>query len=62
MSMTSDNNLVWDNIDKKYQIIRLTEWAEMLEKRVSELDPNYRSYAWGRNQSSIDAISPASGL
>lgn len=32
----------------KWQIKRLTEWANMLEKRVAELDPNYRAYQFGR--------------
>jgi hypothetical protein len=46
--MTEYNNIVWSRIDKKYQITRLTEWANMLEKRVAELDPLYRGYHWGR--------------
>jgi len=47
-SMTDDNNIIWSLMEKKHQITRLTDWANMLEKRVAELDPLYRGYHWGR--------------
>jgi hypothetical protein len=52
-SMTDENNIIWSRIDKKHQITRLTDWANMLEKRVAELDPLYRGYHWGRRDNEM---------
>ena len=50
MTMTDDNVASWNTtISTRYQMERLQDWANMLEARVAELDPEYRSYAWGRN-------------
>jgi hypothetical protein len=51
--MTKDNAQAWAQLEPKWQIIRLTDWAAMLEERVKELDPEYRSYPWGRNKTSL---------
>ena len=47
-SMTDENADAWAMIAPIHQIQRLTDWANMLEKRVKELDPIYRAYPWGR--------------
>lgn len=49
-SMTDDNAAAWANmgISKEWQIKRLTDWANMLEKRLAEFDRNYRCYPFGR--------------
>lgn len=50
MTMTDNNVECWNTtISMKYQLQRLQDWANMLEARVAELDPEYRSYPWGRN-------------
>ena len=36
-------------ISKDCQIKRISEWAEMLETRLAELDPDYKTYQFGRN-------------
>ena len=50
-SMTDENADAWAMIAPIHQIQRLTDWANMLEKRVKELDPIYRAYPWGRKRS-----------
>jgi len=35
-------------ISKDWQIKRISEWAAMLEKRLAQLDSNYRTYPFGR--------------
>jgi hypothetical protein len=47
-SLTDEYADVWAMIAPIHQIQRLTDWANMLEARVKELDPMYRSYPWGR--------------
>ena len=47
-SMTNEAADAWAFIAPKYQIRRLIDWANMLERRVKELDPSYRTYQWGR--------------
>jgi hypothetical protein len=49
-SMTDEAAAAWGymGLKKKFQIERLREWANMLESRVAELDPQYRSSNWGR--------------
>lgn len=50
MTMTDENLAHWNNtISMKYQMQRLQDWANMLEQRVKELDPDYQTYPWGRN-------------
>ena len=50
ISMTDENMETWrQSIALQHQVERLTDWANMLEQRVAELDPNYRTYPWGRN-------------
>jgi hypothetical protein len=50
ITMTDENLASWNStISIKYQMQRLQDWANMLEQRVAELDPDYRSYAWGKN-------------
>ena len=46
-TMTDENAASWANIAKVHQIQRLTDWANMLEARMKELDPLYRGYRWG---------------
>ena len=49
-TMTDENLDQWrQTIALQHQIERLSDWANMLEQRVAEFDPNYRSYYWGRN-------------
>jgi len=50
MSMTKRNAEAWAamGISKDWQIVRLTEWAQMLEDRLKQLDPNYETYPFGR--------------
>jgi hypothetical protein len=50
-SMTDENAKAWAEmgIPKDWQIKRLTDWANMLERRVSELDQLYRAYPFGRS-------------
>jgi hypothetical protein len=55
-SMTDENADAWAMIAPMHQMQRLTDWANMLEARVKEFDPEYRAYPWGR-----DAL-PASRL
>lgn len=45
--LTDECAAIWSNLPPKWQIQRLKEWAQMLESRVSELDPDYRGYPWG---------------
>jgi hypothetical protein len=47
-SMTDANARAWQPIAKKHQIEKLKDWANMLEKRLGELDPEYRFYPFGR--------------
>lgn len=47
-SMTEGHAAVWSALDPKFRELRMKEWALMLERRVAELDPNYRSYPFGR--------------
>jgi len=49
-SMTDENCEAWGSmgITKDWQIKRMYEWANMLESRLLELDPDYRSYPFGR--------------
>jgi len=35
-------------LSQGWQMTRIKEWANMLEKRVAELDPDYRAYPFGR--------------
>lgn len=35
-------------VGDKVIIQRMVEWANMLERRVAELDENYRAYPFGR--------------
>jgi len=48
--MTDEAAASWAamGLSQTWQIKRLTDWANMLEKRVAELDQNYRSYPYGR--------------
>ena len=46
--MTQEAVQVWANLDPKWQIARLTDWAAMLEERLAQLDPYYKAYPWGR--------------
>ncbi|HJZ04905.1 MAG TPA: hypothetical protein VJ327_03495 [Patescibacteria group bacterium] len=48
-SMTDENADAWSMIAPVHQIQRLTDWANMLEARVKEFNPQYRAYPWGRN-------------
>ena len=49
-TMTDDNARAWASmgISKDWQIKRLTDWANMLERRVAQLDPMYRAFPFGR--------------
>ena len=48
-SMTDEMSDFWrEAISREWQIWRLIDWANMLEKRVLEFDPDYRAYPWGR--------------
>lgn len=49
-SMTDENADAWAMIAPVHQIQRLTDWANMLEARVKEFDPQYRAYPWGRRE------------
>jgi hypothetical protein len=50
MSLTDESMIQWQNtIGLKSQLERLQDWANMLEARVAQLDPDYRAYPWGRN-------------
>lgn len=46
-SMTNENSDAWAMIAPVHQIQRLTDWANMLEARLREFDPDYRAYPWG---------------
>ena len=48
--LTDRNAKAWADmgIALEHQLLRVTEWAAMLEKRIAELDPNYQTYPWGR--------------
>lgn len=50
-TMTDENAKAWAGmgLSKDWQIKRLVDWANMLERRVSELDPLYRAYPFGRS-------------
>lgn len=48
-SMTDENTDAWAMIAPVHQIQRLTDWANMLEVRLKEFDPDYRAYPWGRD-------------
>lgn len=49
-TMTDDNARAWASmgISKDWQIKRLTDWANMLERRLSQFDPMYRAFPFGR--------------
>lgn len=51
--ITEQNVRAWAQLDPKWQLVRLTDWAAMLEERVAELDPLYQAYPWGRNKVSL---------
>lgn len=51
--MTEDALLAWNamvkgGMSKDVAKERLADWARMLEQRVSELDPDYMAYPWGK--------------
>ena len=50
VSLTDEYCGAWKSmgITKEWKIKRISDWANMLESRLSELDPNYRSYQFGR--------------
>ena len=48
MTMTDRNAQAWSHLDPKWREKRMREWAEMLERRVAQLDPDYEFYHWGR--------------
>ena len=47
-TLTERNQSAWAHLDPKWRELRMFEWAQMLEKRVKELDPQYEAYPWGR--------------
>lgn len=49
-TMTDNNARAWAEmgISKDEQIKRLTDWANMLERRVAQIDPMYRAFQFGR--------------
>ena len=49
-NMTEENAAAWAHLDTAWREKRMLEWALMLEKRVAELDQNYRAYPWGRRE------------
>lgn len=49
-SMTEGNAQAWAHLQPKWREQRMREWAEMLERRVKQLDPNYQGYPWGRTE------------
>lgn len=48
--MTDEQIQFRKNLSYDIQFKRFQEWANMLEKRVSELDENYRAYCFGRHK------------
>ena len=49
-TMTDEAVAQWrQTIAVIHQVERLQDWANMLERRVAELDPDYKTYPWGRN-------------
>jgi hypothetical protein len=48
VTMTERNAEAWKQLAVEYRERRMLDWALMLEKRVSELDRDYRAYPWGR--------------
>ena len=55
MTMTADNLEAWkamvaNGMKQEVLIERLADWAEMLEARVAQFDPEYRGYYWGQNK------------
>ena len=54
--ITTDSAAFWSvTLSRQWQIQRLVEWAAMLERRVAELDPDYRAYPWGRTETGTDS-------
>lgn len=51
-SMTDEMADAWAMIAPVHQIQRMTDWANMLETRMKEFDPQYRAYPWGRKHPS----------
>jgi hypothetical protein len=47
-TMTDESMQYWAQLKPEWQIQRLKDWALMLERRLAELDPNYRAYSFGR--------------
>lgn len=47
-SMTRQSFEAWRHLEEKYRTARLLDLALMFEARLSELDPNYRAYPFGR--------------
>lgn len=47
-TMTQRNAEAWAHLDRNWREKRMREWAEMLEHRVKQLDPDYEAFPWGR--------------
>jgi hypothetical protein len=48
VTMTERNAQAWAHLHPKWREQRMREWAEMLEHRVKQLDPDYEAFPWGR--------------
>lgn len=46
--MTEQNAQAWAHLQPKWREQRMREWAQMLERRVRQLDPDYKAFPWGR--------------
>ena len=55
-SMTDENADAWSMIAPVHQIQRLTDWANMLEARVKEFDPQYRGISLGAQRASPNGL------
>ena len=51
MTMTERNAQAWIQLEPRWRERRMREWAEMLERRVKQLDPDYEAFPWGRRES-----------
>lgn len=52
-TMTDECVVAWSAMRIRDDVLlrRVVDWANMLERRLAELDPLYRAYPFGRQQS-----------
>ena len=57
MSLTDEQIAFWKACGMRERDVfnNLRDWAEMLERRVAELDPDYRAYQFGRTPTASPA-------